>query len=55
MSIQVEINQLNAMSYILLYFSFTMAPTCFGKQCNLLGATMFLSEPLQRQYGRRQV
>jgi hypothetical protein len=27
----VEINQLNALNYILLYFSFTMAPTFFGK------------------------
>jgi hypothetical protein len=27
----VEINQLNALNYILLYSSFTMAPTCFGK------------------------
>jgi hypothetical protein len=29
----VEINQLNALNYtcILLYFSFTMDPTCFGK------------------------
>jgi hypothetical protein len=27
----VEINQLNALNYILLYFSFTMALTCFGK------------------------
>jgi hypothetical protein len=27
----VEINQLNALNYILLYFSSTMAPTCFGK------------------------
>jgi hypothetical protein len=27
----VVINQLNALSYILLYFSFTMDPTCFGK------------------------
>jgi hypothetical protein len=27
----VEINHLNALNYILLYFSFTMAPTCFGK------------------------
>jgi hypothetical protein len=27
----VEINQLNALNYIFLYFSFAMAPTCFGK------------------------
>jgi hypothetical protein len=26
----VEINQLNVLNYI-LYFSFTTAPTCFGK------------------------
>jgi hypothetical protein len=26
-----------------------------AKQCHPQGATMFLSEPLQRQYGRRQV
>jgi hypothetical protein len=26
----VEINQSNSPNYILLYFSFTMAPTCFG-------------------------
>jgi hypothetical protein len=32
-----------------------MAPTCFGKQCHPQGATIFLSEPLHRQYGRRQV
>jgi hypothetical protein len=32
-----------------------MAPTCFAKQCHTQGATMLLSEPLQRQYGRRQV
>jgi hypothetical protein len=29
--VDVEINQLNALNYILLYFSYTMAPTCFGK------------------------
>jgi hypothetical protein len=27
----VDINQLDALNYALLYFSFTMAPTCFGK------------------------
>jgi hypothetical protein len=27
----VDINQLNALNYIFLYFSFTMAATCFGK------------------------
>jgi hypothetical protein len=27
----VEINHLNALNYILLYFSFTMAPACFDK------------------------
>jgi hypothetical protein len=27
----VEMNELNALNCILLYFSFTMAPTCFGK------------------------
>jgi hypothetical protein len=27
----VEINQLNALNYIFIYFSFTMAATCFGK------------------------
>jgi hypothetical protein len=26
-----EISQLNALNYILLYFSFMMAPTCFSK------------------------
>jgi hypothetical protein len=30
-NIYVEINQQNSLNYILLYFSFTMAPTCFGK------------------------
>jgi hypothetical protein len=51
----LEINQLNAPNCILLYFSFTMVPTCFGKKRHPQGATMFLSEPLQRQYGWRQV
>jgi hypothetical protein len=27
----VEINQLNAPNYILLYFPFALVPTCFGK------------------------
>jgi hypothetical protein len=27
----VEINQINSLNYTLIYFSFTMAPTCFGK------------------------
>jgi hypothetical protein len=48
--VDVEINQQNAMDLINLYF-FTMATTCFGKRCHPQGATMSLSEPLQRQYG----
>jgi hypothetical protein len=34
----VEINQLNALNYILLCFSFTMAPTCFGKTMRSSGS-----------------
>jgi hypothetical protein len=51
----VEINQSNALNFILPYFSFTMAPTCFGKTMPSSGSHFFLSEPLQRQYGSRQV
>jgi hypothetical protein len=51
----VENNEQNALNSILLYF-FTMAPTCFGKKkCRPQGANLFLSEPLQRQNGKRQV
>jgi hypothetical protein len=32
----VEINQLNALNFILLYFSFTMASICFGKNSAIL-------------------
>jgi hypothetical protein len=32
----IEINQLNALNYVLLYFSFAMAPTCFGKTMHLV-------------------
>jgi hypothetical protein len=51
----VEINQLNALKLYTSLFSFTMAPTCFGKTMPSSGATIFLTEPLQRQYGRTHV
>jgi hypothetical protein len=52
----VENNQQNALNYILLYFSFLQWPLrVSAKHCHPQGATMFLSEPLERQYGRRQV
>jgi hypothetical protein len=34
----LETNQLNALNYIFLYFSFTMAPTCFGKTMSSSGS-----------------
>jgi hypothetical protein len=37
----VEINQINALNYILLYFSFTMASTCFGKTMPSSGSSYF--------------
>jgi hypothetical protein len=52
----VENNQQNALNSILLYVSFLRwLLHVSAKQCRSQGATMFLSEPRQRQYGRRQV
>jgi hypothetical protein len=49
----VENNQQNARNSILLYFSFLRWLLHVStKHCHSQGATMFLSEPLQRQYGR---
>jgi hypothetical protein len=49
-------NKQNALNSILLYFLFYDDSYMFRqKKCHPQGATMFLSEPLQRQYGRRQV
>jgi hypothetical protein len=39
----------------ILYFLLWWLLHVSAKQCHPQGATMFLSEPLQRQYGRRQV
>src|SRR5215510_2428847 len=39
----------------MLFFSFTIALHVSAKQCHPQGATVFLSESLQCQYGRRQV
>src|SRR5215510_6417403 len=38
-----------------LYFSLRWLLHVSAKQCHPQGASMFLSEPLQCQYGRRQV
>jgi hypothetical protein len=51
----VKINQLNTLNYILLYFPLRWLLHVSAKQCHPQGAAMFLSEPLQRQCGRRQV
>jgi hypothetical protein len=52
----VENNQQNALNSILPYFLFSRwLLHVSAKQCHPQGATMFLSEPLQRQYGRRQI
>jgi hypothetical protein len=51
----IEINQLNALNYILPYFLLRWLLHVSAKQCHPQGATIFLSEPLQHQYGRRQV
>jgi hypothetical protein len=48
----VEINQLNALNYILIIFLLRWFQHVLAKQCHAQGVTMFLSEPLQRQYGR---
>jgi hypothetical protein len=51
----VEINQPNALKlYISLFFSQWLLHVS-AKQCHPQGATIFLFEPLPRQYGRRQV
>jgi hypothetical protein len=42
----VEINQLNALNYILLHFLLQWLLHVSAKQCHPQGATMFLSEPL---------
>jgi hypothetical protein len=47
----VETNQLNALK---LYTSLRWLLHVSAKQCHPQGATIFLTEPLQRQYGRRQ-
>jgi hypothetical protein len=36
----VEFNQLNSLNYILLYFSFALAATCFGKTMPPSGRSM---------------
>jgi hypothetical protein len=55
MSDFVEINQPNALKLCISLFFLTMAPTVSAKQCHPQGVAIFLSEPLSRQYGRRQV
>jgi hypothetical protein len=50
----VEINQLNALNYILISFLRWLLHVS-AKQYHPQGATMFLSETFQRQYGRRQI
>jgi hypothetical protein len=52
-NVNVEINQLHALNYILLNFLLRWLLHVSAKQCHPQGATMFLSEPLQHQYGRR--
>jgi hypothetical protein len=47
-------NQMHC-NYISLYFFSQWLLHVSAKQCHPQGATIFLSEPLQRQYGRRQV
>jgi hypothetical protein len=51
----VDNNQQNALNPILLYFFLRWLLHVSTKQCHSQGATTFLSEPLQRQFGRRQV
>jgi hypothetical protein len=51
----VENVQLNALNYILLCFSYDGSYMFRKKKCHHQGATVFHSEPHQRQYGRRQV
>jgi hypothetical protein len=52
----VENNQQHALNSILFLFFFLQTLLhVLAKQCHPQGATMFLSEPLQCQYGRRQV
>jgi hypothetical protein len=51
--VTVENNQQNALTFILLYFSILRCLLhVSAKQCHPQAATMFLSEPLQRQYVR---
>jgi hypothetical protein len=54
----VENNQQHALNSILPYFSFSFLHWTLHvstKHCHPQGATIFLSKPLQRQYGRSQV
>jgi hypothetical protein len=53
----VEINQLNALKLYtsLFYFILQWLLHVSAKQCHPQRATIFISEPFQRQYGRRQV
>jgi hypothetical protein len=46
----VEINQQNALTYIPLYFLVQLLLHVSAKHCHPQGVTMFLSEPLQRQW-----
>jgi hypothetical protein len=43
------------MHWIVHFFIYTMAPTCFGKAMQKSGSDYAPSELLQRQYSRRQV
>jgi hypothetical protein len=47
----------NKMHWVLYFFIFLLRWLLHvsAKRCHSQGATMFLSEPLQRQYGRKQV
>jgi hypothetical protein len=47
----VEINQLNAMNYILLYFLLRWLLHVSAKQCHPQGATMFLRDIARRYVG----
>jgi hypothetical protein len=49
----IQINQPDALKLYLFFL--TMAPTYFGKQYHPQEPTIFLSEPLPLQYGRRHV
>jgi hypothetical protein len=50
----VEINQINAVNYtrVLLYFSFTMARTCFGKTMSDLSTTILTLKLLRKEHSR---